>query len=89
MKVQAKLCVISHLLGAGHAFLSTMRQSNRHFISTTQISMVSELENLSLKTQNNGTNEATKVCVITGASQGLGQAMAFELVSFFCCMKHP
>ena len=51
--------------------------------STTKLSMVSEItKNTDTSLQrDNLICKDTKVIVITGASQGLGQAMAYELVS--------
>ena len=46
----------------------------------TSMEMVSEMSKVSQELRDLICKE-TKVCVITGASQGLGQAMAYELVS--------
>ena len=78
--VSAALSAILLLLAASNvdAFVpvSTLKRS-------TKLSMVSEItKNTDTSLQrDNLICKDTKVIVITGASQGLGQAMAYELVS--------
>jgi hypothetical protein len=52
-----------------------------HLESLTKVRMVAESETL-LSDLQNKKDKKTKVCVITGSSQGLGQAMAFELAKY-------
>lgn len=73
------ICFLSTILFVGHAFV----QPQRKFQSLTRL-QVSETYKLSKKARELATKDS-KVCIITGASQGLGQAMAYELVSPSIC----
>jgi hypothetical protein len=66
---------LATLLLASHAFV----QPQRKYEPSTRL-FVSELDKVAREASDLVTKEP-KVCVITGASQGLGQAMAYELVS--------
>jgi hypothetical protein len=76
-----KYCVfLPFLFGLTSAFVNRPTFVS-HLESLTKVRMVAESETLLSDLQNNK-DKKTKVCVITGSSQGLGQAMAFELAKY-------
>ena len=85
MKLYFALAV-SLTLQVSSAFLSPIHPSNAKLslIQSQQLHMVSKELTKESTTSNNNSDDRickeTKTIVITGASQGLGQAMAYEFV---------
>lgn len=78
MMISIQALLLSMMLATSTAFVPI---HDSKMVSSTRL-FVSELDKMAQQASQLATKEP-KVCIITGSSQGLGQAMAYELVRSF------